>query len=101
MKALALKPKQAETLDLIDLETPRISSDEILVKTLSTSIDRTDLDIYVGLYGKEPEGEDQLIIGHEAVGKVIEVGKNIIGFKVGDFVVPTVRRTCGLGEYLR
>ena len=95
MKALALKPKQAETLDLIDLEKPRISQDEVLIKTLSTSIDRTDLDIYVGLYGKEPEGEDRLIIGHEAVGKVIEVGKNIIGFKAGDFVVPTVRRTCG------
>ncbi len=95
MKALALKPKQTESLTLIDIENPKIGSDDIMLKTLSASIDGTDLEIYAGLYGKEPEGEDRLIIGHEAVGEVIEVGKNVVGYKAGDFVVPTVRRTCG------
>jgi D-arabinose 1-dehydrogenase-like Zn-dependent alcohol dehydrogenase len=35
-----------------------------------------------------------LIIGHEALGEVIEVGSGVTGFAPGDLAVLTVRRPC-------
>jgi len=42
-----------------------------------------------------PAGFDYLVMGHEAVGRVVEVGSQAEGLNVGDLVVPTVRRACG------
>ena len=42
-----------------------------------------------------PEGKDRLIIGHEMLGEVVEVGRTVTRVKVGDYAVFTVRRGCG------
>jgi glucose 1-dehydrogenase len=41
-----------------------------------------------------PAGDDFLVIGHEAVGRVMSVGTGVRSLRVGDVVVPTVRRGC-------
>jgi threonine dehydrogenase-like Zn-dependent dehydrogenase len=56
----------------------------------------TDAEINHGLYGKPPEGDEYLILGHENLGVVEEVGKKVKDFKAGDLVVSTVRRPCGV-----
>ncbi|MHB8351737.1 MAG: glucose 1-dehydrogenase, partial [Thermoplasmata archaeon] len=40
-------------------------------------------------------GESRLILGHENLGQVLEVGPEVTGFSAGDLVVATVRRGCG------
>ncbi|MBV9355200.1 MAG: alcohol dehydrogenase catalytic domain-containing protein [Chloroflexi bacterium] len=42
-----------------------------------------------------PRGAEYIVVGHEAVGRVAEVGPAVQGLRVGDLVVPTVRRGCG------
>lgn len=38
----------------------------------------------------------KIVIGHEALGQVVECGSGVTALVAGDFVVPTVRRRCGL-----
>ena len=54
----------------------------------------TDHKINNGIYGQTPEGENFLVIGHEALARVANLGENVKDFSVGDLVVPTVRRPC-------
>ncbi|MBV9610175.1 MAG: glucose 1-dehydrogenase, partial [Acidobacteria bacterium] len=66
----------------------------VLVKVLRVGLCGTDKEINEGQYGKPPEGDEYLILGHENFGQVVEVGKNVYGFTPGEFVVSTVRRPC-------
>lgn len=96
MKAVAVTPKQAHSAKLIDIPMPSISEIPdgrgVLVKILRVALDGTDRDIYHGEYGDAPPGDDYLVMGHEAFGVVVEVGENVTELKVGEYVVPTVRR---------
>jgi threonine dehydrogenase-like Zn-dependent dehydrogenase len=64
----------------------------VLVKVLKVGVDATDREINEAKYGNPPPGYDFLVIGHEAFGKVTEVGKNVMHVKPGDYVTVTVRR---------
>lgn len=94
MKAVAVIPKKRESAQLIEAADPEITDTEVLVKVIRVGIDGTDSEINEGLYGASPTGENFLIIGHESFGIVQEVGKEVRGFKKGDYVVATVRRPC-------
>ena len=54
----------------------------------------TDREICAFDYGTPPEGCPYLVIGHEALGEVVEVGAEVRRVKPGDLVVPMVRRPC-------
>lgn len=96
MKAIAVKPPQKNSVHLVDIPKPELSSVEngrgVLVKVLQVGVDATDREINDGLYGDAPEGSDFLVIGHEVFGKVIEVGEHVKKVKPGDYVACTVRR---------
>lgn len=93
MKALAIRGKQK--LEMVEVPVPQIGDDEILIKTLYTGICSTERELLESGHINFPEKEEFLIFGHEAVGRVVEFGNNITGFKNGDIVVPSVRRGCG------
>ena len=61
---------------------------------LDIGICGTDKEICSFAYGTPPPGDDYLIIGHESVAEVTEVGSAVSRLRVGDLVVPTVRRPC-------
>lgn len=96
MKAVAVTPKVEHSARLIDVPQPKVSDIPngrgVLVKVLKVALDGTDRDINEGKYGDAPPGDDYLIIGHEAFGIVVEVGSKVTELKVGEYVVPTVRR---------
>jgi len=54
----------------------------------------TDRDLARFRYGYPPEGESYLILGHEALGQVVETGSEVRGLARGDWVVPMIRRAC-------
>jgi glucose 1-dehydrogenase len=95
MKAIVVKPGEQNSIHMRDMADPRMGDDEVAVKMLRVGLCGTDAEINHGLYGKPPEGEEFLILGHENLGVIADVGKAVTGFKPGDLVVSTVRRPCG------
>ncbi|RKG78611.1 glucose 1-dehydrogenase [Corallococcus terminator] len=94
MKAVAITFPSRE-VRVLDVSEPRLHSPtEVKVRTLEVGVCGTDQDILKGHHGAAPKGEDHLILGHECVGEVVEVGVHVQGLKVGDLVVPRVRRPC-------
>lgn len=94
MKAVAAFPKSRE-IKLIDHPEPRIvAATDVKIKMLNVGVCGTDREIWEFKYGTPPPGSDYLITGHESFGQVIEIGKAVTSVKVGDYVVPTVRRGC-------
>ena len=60
-----------------------MSDDHVTVRMLRVGSCGTDAEINHGLYGKPPDGEEFLILGHENLGVVADVGKNVTGFAAG------------------
>src|SRR2546430_12327494 len=96
MKAIAVYPGKPNSLHLADLPKPSVKDIPdgrgVLVQVLRVGVDGTDKEINAAEYGQAPPGYDFLVIGHECFGRVVEVGKNVVELKPGDYVVPTVRR---------
>lgn len=96
MKAIVVRPGEKDSIHMRDMPDPKLRPDELAVKMLRVGLCGTDAEINHGLYGKPPDGEEFLILGHENLGVVEEVGRKVEGFKAGDLVVSTVRRPCGI-----
>src|SRR5215211_2824404 len=96
MKAMAVTPGTPGSVLLVEMPAPEVSDVAdgrgVLVKVLRVGVDGTDKEINAADYGAAPEGSDFLVIGHEGFGVVEQVGSNVHAFKVGDYVVATVRR---------
>lgn len=94
MKALQYIGK--ETLQIVDVPTPHIQPNEILLKMKKVGICGTDLHIY---HGGMPDLPTPLIIGHEFVGDIVEVGSDVTNVKVGDRAVAEHVVGCGHCKY--
>ena len=95
MKAIVVKPGARDSIHMSDVPDPKMRPDQVAVRMLRVGLCGTDAEINHGLYGQAPEGEELLILGHENLGVVEDVGKKVKGWKTGDLVVSTVRRPCG------
>jgi threonine dehydrogenase-like Zn-dependent dehydrogenase len=94
MRAVGVVPSRREVA-LLQHPMPRVSAPtELKVRTLDVGICGTDREICSFAYGTPPDGSDYLVLGHEALGEVVETGPGVAKFKTGDLVVPTVRRPC-------
>jgi threonine dehydrogenase-like Zn-dependent dehydrogenase len=68
----------------------------VLVQVLRVGLDGTDREIEAAEYGAAPAGDDFLVIGHESLGRVVEVGPSVPNtLRRGTYVVATVRRPGG------
>ena len=80
-----------------DMKDPQIlSDDDLIVKTKKCAICGSDLHIYNG-HGFS--SDSAYCVGHEAVGEVVEVGRRIRRFKVGDLVMVSAGTGCGSCHY--
>lgn len=94
MQAVAVFPKTRE-VKLIDVEEPQITQPaEVKLRMLEVGICGTDKEIGSFQYGTPPDDSKYLILGHESLGKVVEVGPEVHHIAVGDLVVTMVRRPC-------
>ena len=94
MKAVAVNPNRRE-VGVIDHPAPEISlPTEVKFRTLEVGICGTDREICRFDYGNPPTGFEHLVLGHEGLGTVTEVGTGVHSIKPGDLVVPMVRRPC-------
>jgi threonine dehydrogenase-like Zn-dependent dehydrogenase len=94
MRAVGVVPGDRE-VRLIEHEAPRITaSNHVRIRSLEVGVCGTDREICTFVYGSPPDGFDYLVLGHESLGEVIEVGDGVSRLKPGDLVVPSVRRPC-------
>jgi L-iditol 2-dehydrogenase len=84
----------AQDLRFEEYPLHQTSSGEILLKVDSASICGTDLRIYHGGHRKFPPGTLR-IPGHEVVGTIVEVGKDVSGFSTGQRVFAAPNMGCG------
>ena len=90
-----MTPGVVNSVHMRDVPDARMDPSQVAVRMLRAGLCGTDAEINGGLYGKPPDGENYLILGHENLGVVEQVGRRVTGWKAGDLVVSTVRRPCG------
>ena len=106
MRALTVTPQVANSLSLQDLPEPDVGDGPVLVETLAVGLCGTDAEIISGAYGQAPPGRELLVLGHENLGRVVELSGPAGDLAVGDLVVGIVRRpdpvpcpACAAGEW--
>jgi threonine dehydrogenase-like Zn-dependent dehydrogenase len=94
MKAVAVFPGSRE-VKIVQREVPRLDQpDQVRLRMLDIGICGTDKEICSFEYGTPPPGDNHLVIGHESLAEIIDVGPAVERFRAGDLVVPSVRRPC-------
>jgi Threonine dehydrogenase and related Zn-dependent dehydrogenases len=94
MKAVA-KVKEGIGLDLVNVDkSETLNEDEALIEVISASICGTDIHIYNWDEWARKRIKIPRIIGHEVVGKVVKVGKNVKNLVEGDIVASESHIPC-------
>jgi len=98
MRAMVLdKPKHP--LELRDVPKPKAGRGQLLVRVSTCAVCRTDLHV---VDGELPEPKLPLILGHQIVGRVEEIGESNANFAIGDRVgIPWLGWTDGDCSYCR
>jgi propanol-preferring alcohol dehydrogenase len=98
MKAMVLE-KQKQPLQLKEVPIPRPGPDQVLIRVHACGVCRTDLHI---LDGELTEPKLPLILGHQIVGTVVQMGDRVDQFRVGDRIgVPWLGYTDNTCRYCR
>ncbi len=94
MKAL-VKKKAEQGLWLEDVEIPGIGINDVLVRVDRTGICGTDVHIYNWDAWARKTIPVPMVVGHEFVGEIVEVGANVHDFEPGDIVSGEGHVVCG------
>ncbi|MGB4458968.1 MAG: alcohol dehydrogenase catalytic domain-containing protein, partial [Defluviitoga tunisiensis] len=102
MKAI-VKDAPKKGFSLIDVDEPELkSSHDVKIKVLKVSICGTDIHIYRwDNWAKNRIKSLPQIDGHEFVGKVVEIGKEVKNVQPGDLVVGDSHIPCGYCYHCR
>lgn len=95
MKAL-VKKEGIPGFIMEDVPIPAISDDDVLIKVLKNSICGTDVHIWNWDEWAKRTVPTPLVIGHEFMGTIAELGKNVKNLKVGQRVSAEGHLTCGI-----
>lgn len=94
MKAL-IKKQSGKGLWLEDVPRPRVGPRDVLIKIDRTGICGTDLHIYEWDDWARKTVPTPMVVGHEFVGEIIEVGENVRDFHIGEIVSGEGHVVCG------
>src|ERR1043166_71905 len=94
MKAL-VKNKAKPGLWLEDVPQPSVGINDVLIKVHRTGICGTDLHIYKWDDWARRTIPVPMVVGHEFVGEIVEVGSNVNDFRPGDVVSGEGHFVCG------
>ena len=96
MKAAVVRRDSDGYVDIKDVTLRPIKDNEVKIKMEYCGLCHTDLHVAAGDFGKEPGR----IIGHEGIGRVEEIGKDVDYLQKGDRVsVAWLAGACGRCEY--
>lgn len=89
-----VKTKPAPGAELIEVDVPEIGPNDVLVKVKATSICGTDVHIYEWNEWAQSRIPVPQTLGHEFAGEIVEVGSQVTGLKVGDFISAETHIPC-------
>ncbi len=94
MKAL-VKAKSEVGLWMQDVPVPTIGINDVLIRVDRTGICGTDVHIYKWDAWAQKTIPVPMVVGHEFVGEIVEVGSNVSDFRPGDVVSGEGHVVCG------
>lgn len=83
---------EAHKITIQDVPVPEINSDEVLVRVKRIGVCGSEIHVY---HGEHPYAPFPVIQGHELSCEIIELGKDVDGFAVGDKVTIEPQLSCG------
>ena len=95
MRAIA-KLTPGPGLQLTEVPVPQPGINDVLIRIKKTSICGTDVHIYNWDAWAEKTIPAPMVVGHEFVGEIEQVGSNVVGFKPGDLVDGEGHIVCGI-----
>ncbi|MFN2582811.1 MAG: zinc-dependent alcohol dehydrogenase family protein [Candidatus Dormibacteria bacterium] len=98
MRAMVLE-QQGAPLRAAGLRRTALGAGQVRIEVSACALCRTDLHV---LDGQLPDPKLPLVLGHQVVGRIMEVGDGVTGVSVGDRVgVPWLAWTDGTCQYCR
>ena len=98
MRAMRLTAPR-RPLEQVEIPDPEPDKDQVLVRVEACGVCRTDLHV---LDGELPQAHYPVTPGHEVVGRVQALGRDVVGLALNDRVgVPWMAHTCGHCLYCR
>jgi threonine 3-dehydrogenase len=94
MKAL-VKARAEKGLWLQDVPEPTVGINDVLIRVHRTGICGTDVHIYDWDEWAAKKIQAPLVVGHEFVGEIVEVGSNVADFQAGQIVSGEGHVVCG------
>ncbi len=94
MKAL-VKAHDKRGLWLRDVPEPDVGINDVLIKIKRTAICGTDIHIYKWDEWAQKTIPVPMVVGHEFVGEIVELGSNVSGFALGQIVSGEGHVVCG------
>jgi len=94
LKAL-VKSRAEKGLWLEDVAEPEVGVNDVLIRVRKTGICGTDVHIWDWDAWAQKTIKVPLVIGHEFVGEIVDVGSNVNDFRAGDIVSGEGHVTCG------
>ncbi|MEW6013379.1 MAG: L-threonine 3-dehydrogenase [Elusimicrobiota bacterium] len=94
MKAL-IKKYREKGIWMDEVPEPICGDNEVKIKIKKTAICGTDVHIYKWDEWSQKTIPVPMVVGHEFVGEIAELGKNVKGFKIGQRVSGEGHITCG------
>ena len=103
VQAIAINPGQPNTVHLTTMPLDEPAHGQVELEVIRVGDCGTDRELIRGEIGAPPAGEDELVLGHEVIGRVSKVGPGVDKVAVGDLATVTVRRpddcpACRAGE---
>src|SRR5580693_1776780 len=94
MKAL-VKEQAAPGIWLKDIPEPKVGPNDVLIEIAKTAICGTDMHIYKWDAWAQKTIPVPMAVGHEYCGRIVEMGSEVRGLKIGDRVSGEGHITCG------
>ncbi len=88
MRAFEIQEFGIEKLALVEQEDPKPKPDEVIVRLRAASLNYRDVMIAGGTYN--PRMKLPAIPLSDAAGEIVEVGRDVTNWKIGDRVMPTM-----------
>lgn len=94
VQVMTVVPGKPDTAAVGTRPEPDVTDGAVLVEGLAVGICGTDREIIKDGSGRTPPGRDEIVLGHESLGRVLEAPAGS-GLAAGDLVVGIVRRPDG------
>lgn len=75
-----------------EVEIPEVKENQVKIKMMNIGVCGSDIHVY---HGEHPFTSYPVTQGHEVSGEVVEVGKNVVSFKIGQKVTVEPQVYCG------